>query len=239
MQNNGLSGGQRVIFDAMHIAVLVLSLALIVYISYDTFNDIPFLQNKNYMNFQLCVCIVFLLDFFLGLYFVPKKWQYFRSRFLFFFVSIPFLNIINQWDIQFTHEQLYFIRFIPLARGAYALSVVVGYASKNKISSMLASYLAIMVSSVYFASLIFFESERNVNPSVTNYGEALWWACMNVTTLGAPIVPVTDIGKVLCVCLGGLGMMMFPLFTVYITTLVTTHNNRYNATMLRHLSPKK
>ncbi|MEG0700981.1 MAG: hypothetical protein RR442_05580, partial [Muribaculaceae bacterium] len=60
MQNNGLSGGQRVIFDAMHIAVLVLSLALIVYISYDTFNDIPFLQNKNYMNFQLCVCIVFL-----------------------------------------------------------------------------------------------------------------------------------------------------------------------------------
>lgn len=226
---NATKTKQRIIIDILHVAVLILSLALIIYISYDTFQDIPFLQNENYMHFQLWVCIVFLLDFFIELAFSSNKWQFFRRHFFFFFVSIPFLNIINRWNIQFTFEQLYFIRFIPLARGAYALAVVVGYVSSNKISSMFASYLAIMVSVVYFASLIFFKCEHPINPSVPNYGEALWWAFMNVTTLGAPIVPVTTIGKVLCVCLGGLGMMMFPLFTVYITNLVTQRNSYFEA----------
>ena len=219
----------RIIVDILHVAVLVLSLMLIVYISYDTFNKIPFLQNENYMRFQLWVCIIFLLDFFIELFISENKLRFFKRNFFFLFVSIPYLNIINGWDIQFTSEQLYFIRFIPLVRGAFALAVVVGYLSNNKISSLFASYLSIMVSAVYFASLIFYEKEFPVNPAVKDYGEALWWACMNVTTLGAPITPVTITGKVLCVALGGLGMMMFPLFTVYITNIVTEHNKKVKA----------
>ena len=225
----------KIILDILHIAVLFLSLILIVYISYDTFKDIPFLQNKNYMQFQLWVCIIFLLDFFIELFLAEKKWRFFKRNFFFFFVSIPYLNIINEFNIQFTHEQLYFIRFIPLIRGAFALAVVVGYVSNNKISSLFASYLAIMVSVVYFASLIFYEKEFPVNPAVKDYGDALWWACMNVTTLGAPITPVTVTGKALCVGLGGLGMMMFPLFTVYITNIVTENNKKVKA---RFAKPK-
>lgn len=42
---------------------------------------------------------------------------------------------------------------------------------------------------------------------------------MNMTTVGAEIFPVTAIGKIICVILPIIGMAMFPVFTVYVTSL--------------------
>lgn len=217
---------RKTILDVLHILVIIFSLLLIVYLSYDTFHDIPFLQNSSYMHFQLVVCMIFLLDFFVELALALNKWKYFRDHLFFLLISIPYLNIIAYFKIDFSPDGLYYIRFIPLIRAAFALAIVVGYISKNKVSSLFASYLAILLSVVYFSSLIFFEREFPLNPSVTNYSDALWWAAMNVTTLGCPIEPVTQTGKILCVVLGGCGMMMFPLFTIYITNLVQQQNLR-------------
>ena len=58
-----------------------------------------------------------------------------------------------------------------------------------------------------------------VNPKLDGFGNALWWAWMNVTTVGAEIFPVTTIGKIVCVLLPILGMMLFPIFTTYILTI--------------------
>ena len=43
---------------------------------------------------------------------------------------------------------------------------------------------------------------------------------MDVTTVGSNIIAVTPTGRVLSVLLAALGMMMFPIFTVYVTSLV-------------------
>lgn len=59
-----------------------------------------------------------------------------------------------------------------------------------------------------------------MNPLVANYGDALWWAFMDVTTVGSNISAITVTGRVLSVVLAALGMMMFPIFTVYVTSLV-------------------
>jgi hypothetical protein len=74
---------------------------------------------------------------------------------------------------------------------------------------------------VYFSSIIFYAKEAAVNPSVTSYGISLWWCCLEATTLGAPFSPVTVIGKVLACIVSLLGIVMFPLFTVYLSDLVT------------------
>ena len=125
----------------MHFIVIILSLALIVYISYDTFAGISFLDNDTYMNFQLWVCVV-------------------------------------------------------------------------------------MASVVYFSSLIFFYQEHTINPLVPDFWSALWWSCMNATTVGSDINPMTPLGKILGGLLGILGMIVFPLFTVYITNIVQRYNSR-------------
>ena len=73
---------------------------------------------------------------------------------------------------------------------------------------------------------IFFVLEHKVNPMVTDYWSALWWAFMDVTTVGSNIYAVTPTGKILSVVLAALGMMMFPIFTVYVTSLVQQANKR-------------
>ena len=61
---------------------------------------------------------------------------------------------------------------------------------------------------------------------MNGYGDALWWAFMDVTTVGSNIIAQTVTGRVLSVLLAALGMMMFPIFTVYITNLIQQSNKR-------------
>lgn len=51
---------------------------------------------------------------------------------------------------------------------------------------------------------------------------------MDVTTVGSNIYAVTPTGRILSVLLAALGMMMFPIFTVYVTSLVQNANKRKN-----------
>lgn len=217
------------LLDILHWLIIVLSVLLIVFISVDTFKGINFLENRLYMHFQFWVCIIFMADYFIELPLATDRWRYLRTRFIFFFLSIPFLNLIDLFHINLTSEQLFFVRFIPLARGVLAMTIVVGAFSRNKLTSFLSSYIVILASFIYLGSLIFFYCEQGANAMVTDFGTALWWACMNATTLGCDIYPVTIPGKILGCILSVGGIVMFPLFTVYITSLIRhyTHTHRF------------
>lgn len=208
----------------MHTLVLILSILLIVFISYDTFNGINFLNSRLYMTFQLWVCIVFIIDFFVELILAPAKWRYVRNRIFFLLISIPYLNIVTMLNLHLGPEALYLVRFIPLIRGALALSIVFGYFSKNAVTSFFISYIVILLMIVYFCSLIFFQYEQAVNPEVQSYWTALWWAAMNCVTVGSNIIPITIEGRIMEVILPITGMIVFPLFTVYLTDYVKRHS---------------
>lgn len=211
----------KIVVDTMNFIVLALSVLMIVWISIDTFEKTPFLQNHRYMTFQFWVCVVFIIDFFVEISFTDDKWRFFRRRIVFLLLSIPYLNIINVADIHLSHDALYFVRFIPLARGALAMAIVISYLSSNAVTSLFLSYIVIMILITYFCSLIFFSREYGVNPDIHSYWTALWWTAMNLTTVGCSIAPVTLSGKIIAVALPICGMIMFPLFTVYLTNYVT------------------
>lgn len=218
---SGESKTQHFVRTFMNLVVLILSALLITWISIDTFNRVNFLENHSYMQFQFWVCIVFIIDFFIGLIYAKHKWRYFRGRLVFLILSIPVLNIVNWMDITLSPDALYFARFIPLARGALALAIVVSYISSNAVTSLFMSYITIMIFIGYFCSLIFYQREAGVNPEVNTYWTALWWSAMNMSTVGCSISPVTVSGKIVAVILPITGMIIFPLFTVYLTDYVT------------------
>ncbi|WP_289818467.1 potassium channel family protein [uncultured Duncaniella sp.] len=207
------------IIEVMNLIVLILSVLLIVFISVDTFKN--FLENHSYMVFQLWVCIFFIADFFMELTYSDKKWSFVRRRLAFLLLSIPYLNIINLTGMHLSGDVLYFVRFIPLARGALAMSIVIGYLSSNAVTSLFMSYIVILLMITYFCSLIFYAMEQPVNYQVTTYWSALWWALMNMSTVGCDISPVTVAGKIVAVILPIAGMIVFPLFTVYLTNFLT------------------
>lgn len=212
----------------MNFLVLILSVSLIVWISFNTFKRIDFLEDSRYMTFQFWVCVVFIIDFFVELHIASNKLRCLRHRAVFLLLSIPYLNIINWMGIQLSPDALYFIRFVPLARGALALSIVISYVSTNAVTSLFMSYLSIMILLVYFCSLIFYQREVGVNPEVKTYWTALWWSAMNMSTVGCNIPPVTVAGKIIAVVLPVSGMIIFPLFTVYLTDYVSRMLKRNN-----------
>lgn len=230
MNFEALPRREKIVEEIAHYIVLLLSLALIVFISYDTFTSVPFLTNSAYMTFQFWVCIIFLLDFFLELFFARNKHVYLLRRWFFFVISIPYLNIIDVLNLNLGEQALYFIRYIPLIRGAYSLAMVVGFFSSNRAFTILSQYAFILLSAIYFMSMIFFYEERDVNPQVLTYWDSLYWAFLNVTTVGSDIEAVTVVGKVGTVLMAMSGMMMLPLFTVYITDRVKRLNDRSRET---------
>ena len=218
-------------FEALtNILVLVLSIILIVWISFDTFYHHDILENHNYMVFQFWVCVFFMLDFFIVLRKATSKSHFLWTRIWFLLLSIPYLNIINALHIQLPYDVVNFIRFVPLARGGLAIFIVMRYLNSNAIQSLFMAYIIIMVFSGYFCSLVFYQAEYMTNPQVTSYWSALWWSAMNMTTVGCNIEPVTAIGKIVAVILPLIGMIILPLFTVYITNMVTSmvHQSRQN-----------
>lgn len=218
--------GRRYTADISHSVVLVLSLLLIVYISYDTFNGIPFLENHTYMTFQFWVCVAFMADFFIELFLAENKKSYLEGRWFFLIISIPYLNIINLTDITLSNQVLFYIRFIPLMRGAYSLSMVMGYISHNRAVSLMSQYMAILLQLVYIFSLIFYYEEHPVNPNVKSFWDALYWSAMNVTTVGCYFSAITPIGKIISIILPISGTLMLPLFTVVITSKVKAFDVR-------------
>lgn len=120
---------KRGIYGVLHVMILLLSLFLIVDISIDTFNNIPFISQTSYLKTQFWICMFFIADFILEFFLSKDKIHYLQTHFLFLLVSIPYLNIINYYDFTFSAEVTYFLRFIPLVRSGWALAIVVGLAN--------------------------------------------------------------------------------------------------------------
>lgn len=212
------------LYSLLHVIVLLLSIFLVVSISIDTFHNVAFWKQPSFMKIQFWICIIFLFDFFVEWLLAEKKWRYLFTHIFFFIVSIPYLAIFSYFNWKFSPQVTYLIQYIPLIRGGYAMAIVVGWFTYNRATGLFFTYLFTLIATVYFASLVFFLFEHNVNNMVVDYSSALWWATMDVTTVGSNIEAVTPIGRVLSVVLAALGMMMFPIFTVYITNIIKQHN---------------
>ncbi len=230
--SGGKSGKDRLsphkirIVKILHTLVLIASIGLIVLISWDSFHNISFLASQQYMNIQFWICMFFIFDIVVEFFIYPRKWHYVLTHIFFLLVSIPYINIIAYYGIELNPEMQYLIRFVPMIRAGYVLALVLGVLFSNKISGLFATYLGLLIATVYFASLMFFIEEHYINPGVSTYWSALWWAFMDVTTVGCNINCITPTGKVLGVILAAEGLILFPVFTVYITNSLSQRSVR-------------
>ena len=70
-----------------------------------------------------------------------------------------------------------------------------------------------------------FVSEHEVNPSVPDYWSSLLWSIMSLTTAGCSIHAMTVTGRVLGVVLSAVGLIFFPIFTVFLTDSYANQSN--------------
>lgn len=220
LYDHTLSPFRRGFVTTLHILVLVASVVMIVWITRETIENVSFLSAPGYMRFQFWVCLLFLFDIAVEWLFAPRKWKYLVANLFFIFISIPWLNIVEVLHIDMSPQISYLMRFVPMIRAGYVLALISGALSANKALSMMAVYIIWVIASVYFGSLVFFVEEHYINSQVDSWWNALWWASLNITTVGCEISPMTATGKVLAIILSGEGLILFPVFTVYVTNAV-------------------
>ncbi|MBE6199128.1 MAG: two pore domain potassium channel family protein [Rikenellaceae bacterium] len=199
---------------------LIAGVALLVGISIEVLTGDHQSYSAWYMWLQLAVCIIFMIDFAAAMMATDnnsRRW--FWLNLLFFLISIPYLNILSWLNVVPHRGVAIAVAALPLLRSFVAMGVVVWWFIAGKVSRIFVAYLFTVVCFTYLAALIFYDYEVLVNEKLHGFGNAFWWAWMNTTTVGAAIFPVTTIGKVLAVLLPSLGMMFFPIFTIYVTNI--------------------
>ena len=206
---------------------LIAGVALLVGISIEVLSGDHLHYSSWYMWLQLVVCIVFMIDFATAMVTTDKNSRrWFWLNLLFFLISIPYLNILSWMNVMPHRGVAIVVAALPLLRSFIAMGVVVWWFIVGKVSRIFAAYLFTVVCFTYLAALIFYDYEIFVNDKLNGFGNALWWAWMNTTTVGAAIFPVTTIGKVLAVLLPSLGMMFFPIFTIYVTNIYNVKSGK-------------
>lgn len=166
---------------------------------------------------QFLVCLLFLADFFVRMSAAPKpRSRFFFRHLLFLLLAIPYLNIVQWCGIGLSRDWAMVVGVLPLARTFLALYLIAMWLADSRVRGLFWAYVLTVVLFTYLSALIFYDYEMGVNDKLNDFGNAFWWAWMNVTTVGAAIFPVTAVGKVVCVLLPILGMAMFPIFTAYV-----------------------
>lgn len=209
----------------MRVINLLAGTILIVALSIEILTGNHLTYSDWYLWLQFAICIIFILDFAHALFVGGKDYRSGFTNLILLLISIPYLNILHWANITPERDCAIIVSALPLIRAFVAMGVVVQWILKGRATRIFGAYIITVVGFTYLAALMFFDYEVNINPHLHNFGNALWWAWMNVTTVGAAIFPVTAIGKVLAVILPSLGMMFFPIFTIYVTNLYTTHND--------------
>ncbi len=204
---------------------MLAGVALLVGISIEVLTGNHNTYSEWYMWLQLVVCLIFMIDFAAALTQGDSRHRHYMLNIIFFLISIPYLNILQWMDVTPERGVALLVGALPLLRSFVAMGVVVQWFISEGVRRIFVAYIFTVVCFTYLAALIFYDYEVGVNPHLHGFGNALWWAWMGVTTVGAAIFPVTAIGKILAVLLPALGMMFFPIFTIYVTDMYNIKSN--------------
>lgn len=202
----------------LNVLVIMASVAIIVMMSIEVLAPDKTIKYSTIVHFHFAICMIFLADYVVRLLEAPNKWRFAWHNILFLLISVPYLSIMQWSGVELTKETELVIRYVPFIRAAYGFAIVLGYFTRSKITNLFFTYIVVILSTAYFASLVFYSVEKGVNVGITTYHDALWWAFMDLTTVGSNINAVTGIGRILAVVLAASGMMMFPIFTAFITS---------------------
>ena len=175
------------------------------------FETNPILETISYV-----IWIIFIVDFLLKFGLAPKKGTYLKSNVLTLVsLIVPALRILRIFRV---------LRILRLTRGLRLVRIV---SSINRSIKALSAtmerrafgYVMLLTTIIIFAgSAGMYAFEKDVDGGLKDYGTALWWTTMIMTTLGSEYWPQTAEGRVLCVILSLFAFAIFGYITATIAT---------------------
>ena len=163
--------------------------------------------------FGIAIWVVFVLEFALRLVLAPAKLAFLRSNWISVLaLAAPAFRLVRLLRV---------LRFARAARGLRLVRIV-GTANRgmNALRASLGrrglGYLLLLTALVALlgaGGMFAFEPALEVKGGFNNYGEALWWTGMLLTSLGSEFWPRTVEGRLLCFLLSLYGFAVFGYIT--------------------------
>jgi voltage-gated potassium channel len=148
---------------------------------------------------------IFLVDYLANLLLAPKRWYWFRTHLLeFFIVMLPMLRPLRLLRL------LTLLNVLQRTAGAAFRGSVVVYVAG-------ASLLLVFV-----AALAVLDVERSApGANLTGFGDAIWWAVVTMTTVGyGDYAPVTGLGRLIAAVLMLSGIALLGVVTATLASWI-------------------
>jgi voltage-gated potassium channel len=167
------------------------------------------------------IWIAFILDFGIKFTLAPRKLSYLKHNWLIAFsLLIPALRIFRIVRIIQPLQSVHAVRGLQLLRMMIRTNRGMRLLAKS-VERRGFGYvvgLTTIITLIGAAGIYAFERELPNGTGITDYGTALWWTAMVMTTMGSDYFPKTAEGRVLCFLLA---MYAFAVFGYLTATLAT------------------
>ncbi|MGV3773259.1 MAG: potassium channel family protein [Verrucomicrobiales bacterium] len=176
------------------------------------------------------IWIIFILDFFLKVSIAPNKARYLRSNwFSIIALALPALRVFRIFRAVRALRAIRAARGIRLVRvltslnrGMKALGIVFGRRGFGY-----AMGLSLIVVFAGSAGMYAFEREYGLS----DYGTALWWTAMIVTTMGSDYWPKSPEGRILCMILAVYAFAVFGYVTATLASFFVEQDAKTSGTV--------
>lgn len=192
----------------LEIPMLVLSFIWLILMILELTSGLsPFLMNLNDF-----IWFLFVIDFTVQFFLAPSKKNYLkRSWVTAFALILPVFRLLRIF------RAFRLLRTLRLARVLTSLNRGIGALGKS-LSRRGFGYVMILTVLVMLggaAGILSFEKDSGV---IADYGSAVWWTAMTLTTMGTDYFPVTSEGRFLCLLIAVYGFAIFGYVTAAVAT---------------------
>lgn len=180
--------------------------------------------------FGLIIWVIFVLDFSIKFFLAPDKGDFLKKNILTIIsLIVPAFRVLRLARV---------LRLLRLSRGLRLVKVV---GSLNRGMRALSAtmkrrafgYVILLSLIILFGGAAgMYAFEKDVPGGLTNYGTALWWTSMILTTMGSEYWPKTGEGRILCILLALYSFAVFGYVTATIATFFIGRDAEENETKI-------
>lgn len=208
------------LLHGLQVLVLLAAAALVVIASVDVFTTHSFTSSPWAIQLQSLICAVMAIELCVEYFISDHRTRYVLTHWPFLLLCIPYSLALGSLGIEFAEPWALIMQIIPLLRAVFVFGELLSALRFSNVGSITGAYVALLAAILYFSSLIFYIAEYGINPEVHTFRSAFYWAVMSMTTTGSNIPEMTVIGQALAAILPASGLILFPVFTVYIASSI-------------------
>lgn len=168
---------------------------------------------RPYVNFILLfdtiLCIVMIISFIIKYRNAKDKKEFFKRNWLDLLASFPVALLILPFlsSTLYTYNAIVLVRILRLI---LLLKVLSRFAEGFLEATSLDKFIAIFIVVILGSALVLYD----LDPSITNVFDAIWFVFQTITTVGyGDVIPTSPLGKFMALILLVAGVLMFSIVT--------------------------